>query len=213
MRNDSVAVAVFGKAPIAGQVKSRLIPALGAQGAARLHRSLVLRTLAAVQEARLGPVTLWCAPDTLHRFFRALREQGVECRAQVGDDLGERMRNTLCATLPMPTILVGTDCPPLQSSHLRAAADALLRGNDAVFIPAEDGGYVLIGLSAPALPALFEGVLWGEGCVMAQTRERLTGLGYSWSEPAVLWDLDRPADLDRWRSPQVADRPASCSSR
>jgi len=93
-------------------------------------------------------------------------------------------------------LLIGTDCPALTVEHLTSAATALRNGNDAVFIPAEDGGYVLVGLRRPQ-PGLFEGIDWGTGKVMAQTRERLAALGLRWVEPATLWDVDRPADLCR----------------
>jgi glycosyltransferase A (GT-A) superfamily protein (DUF2064 family) len=95
-----------------------------------------------------------------------------------------------------PLLLIGTDCPALSEAHLGAAATALHDGHDAVFIPAEDGGYVLVGLRRPQ-PRLFEGIAWGSDKVMAQTRERLVALGLRWTEPLVLWDVDRPEDLPR----------------
>ena len=95
-----------------------------------------------------------------------------------------------------PAIVVGTDCPALTPEHLRAAARALLDGIDVVIIPVDDGGYGLIGMQRPQ-PALFEGMIWSTSSVMAETRRRLSRLGLSWREPARLWDIDRPADLDR----------------
>lgn len=194
----AVHVAVFARAPVPGAAKTRLIPALGAVGAARLHRQLVLRTLRTVHEAGLGPVTLWCAPDSSHRFFRALRDRGLRCREQSAGHLGERMRHALASTLPAPTLLVGSDCACLSTEHLHMAAHALRQGNDAVFLPAEDGGYALVGLGVQAPKALFEGISWGGPEVMAATRQRLSALGYSWAEPAVVWDIDTPSDLLRW---------------
>jgi glycosyltransferase A (GT-A) superfamily protein (DUF2064 family) len=84
----------------------------------------------------------------------------------------------------------------LTPEHLVAAAEVLRNGHDAVFIPAEDGGYVLIGLHCPQ-PRLFENIDWGTEKVMAQTRERLAALRLRWEEPATLWDVDRPVDLLR----------------
>ncbi len=99
-----------------------------------------------------------------------------------------------------PLLLIGSDCPALQPAHLVAAAKALLDerqgGNDAVFIPADDGGYVLVGLRSPQ-PRVFEGVEWGSERVMAQTRQRLSRLRLRWAELPLLWDVDRPADLVR----------------
>ena len=97
-----------------------------------------------------------------------------------------------------PALLIGTDCPALTADHLRAAADVLRAGSDAVLIPAEDGGYVLIGARVPH-PALFDAMPWGTAGVMAETRRRLVALGLSWREPATLWDVDVPADLERLR--------------
>ncbi len=194
-----VGVAVLAKAPVAGLAKTRLMPALGAAGAARLQRQLTCNTLTTVHSAGLGPLTLWCAPDAQHRFFRALQQRcGLTCRDQPAGDLGQRMQAAFCATAPAgPLLLIGTDCPPLRPAHLRAAAAALLQGDDAVFIPAEDGGYVLVGLRQPQ-PALFEQMTWSTDQVMADTRRRARALGLRWRELPPLWDLDLPADLDRW---------------
>jgi rSAM/selenodomain-associated transferase 1 len=193
--SDPVHVAVFARAPQPGAAKTRLIPALGAAGAARLQRRLILNALNVAAGFAADDVTLWCAPDTSHRFFRALQTcRGLRVCSQVGSDLGKRMANTFSP--PGPTLLIGTDCPAITAGHLARAAKLLHTGHDAVFIPAEDGGYVLVGLRR-AQPRLFEDIEWGSERVMAQTRQRLTELGLHWAEPATLWDLDRPADLAR----------------
>lgn len=204
MNPEIINVAVFAKVPEAGVAKTRLIPALGAQGAARLQRQLTWRAMQTAQQAELGTVTLWCTPDPQHRFFRALiKKTGVSCHAQTDGDLGQRMLHAFrlhCAHGPL--LLIGTDCPALGPDDLRCAAQVLRDGNDAVFLPAEDGGYVLIGLRQPQ-PTLFEGVAWGTGSVMEETRARLRAAGATWREPKTLWDVDRPADLGRlaglWR--------------
>lgn len=202
-----VHIAVFARAPVAGAAKTRLIPAIGATAAARVHRKLVLKTLKTAYAAKLGPVTLWAAPDTSHRFFRALTKLGVLCRDQCAGDLGARMQHALSASHPRPTLLIGSDCAPLQTEHLIAAANVLRTGHDAVFLPAEDGGYVLIGLNAEANPVLFDDIPWGTSEVMRITRTRLDRLGYSWREPITLWDIDQPADLDRWNTLKGIDLP------
>jgi rSAM/selenodomain-associated transferase 1 len=194
-----MAIAVFAKAPLAGQAKTRLIPALGAAAAARLQRRLTLRTLDLACRVAHGKMVLWAAPDRQQRFFRALQAQrGIEVRSQTGRDLGQRMANAFAAHTG-PLLLIGTDCPALDETHLTVAAEALHAGHDAVFIPAEDGGYVLVGLRRPQ-PQLFERIDWGSERVMAQTRQRLSELGLRWAEPASLWDVDRPADLTRLAS-------------
>ena len=189
----------MAKAPVAGYAKTRLIPALGAGPAARLHRQLTLRTLATVHAADMGPVTLWCAPDTRHRFFRTLQQRhGLPLRRQADGDLGCRMAHAFAAGGGQPLLLVGTDCPALEPEHLRQAAGAL-RSVDAVFITAEDGGYSLVGLKRP-VPELFDGIAWSSAAVMAQTRSRLARLGLRWTEVARLWDVDRPEDVVRWHA-------------
>ncbi|OGB00514.1 MAG: hypothetical protein A3E25_08170 [Burkholderiales bacterium RIFCSPHIGHO2_12_FULL_69_20] len=196
-----VQVAVLAKAPVPGLAKTRLIPALGAQGAARLQRQLTRAAVQTALDARLGTVTLWCAPHARHRFFRAMhRTTGVRCLVQASGDLGERMHTAFrlhCAQGPL--LLTGTDCPPLTANHLRRAAQALLDGEEAVFHPAEDGGYVLVGLRRPQA-ALFENITWSTDAVMAQTRERASIEGLRLREFETLWDLDVPADLTRWRA-------------
>jgi len=120
---------------------------------------------------------------------------GVALAAQPEGDLGARMMAAVEAARGA-AIVVGTDCPALTTEHLRAAVRALVDGIDVVIIPVDDGGYGLIGMQRPQ-PALFEGMTWSTSSVMAETRRRLSRLGLSWREPARLWDVDRPADLDR----------------
>lgn len=187
---------VFAKAPEPGQAKTRLIPLLGAEGAARLQARLTRRALNTALAADIGRVALWCAPDAGHPFFAALgAELGVTLRSQCGGDLGAKM--SLAAALALAdghhALILGTDCPLLAPPHLRQALASLRDGQDAVLIPAEDGGYVLLGL-ARAASALFDGISWGTGQVLAQTCERLDRLGWRFATLAALPDLDRPED-------------------
>ncbi len=194
---ERVGVAILARAPIPGQAKTRLIPALGAEGAANLQRWLLQRTVAMALAADVGPVTLWCAGDPRHADFALCRAFGsVTLGLQPEGDLGRRMSEALRQSpTPAGTLVIGTDCPALGAAHLREAASRLA-DHDAVVLPAEDGGYVLIGTRSPP-PAVFDEVAWGTDQVMAQTRRRLATLGCRWSEPATLWDVDRPADLER----------------
>lgn len=193
-----VQVAVLAKAPLAGFAKTRLIPALGAEGAARLQRRLTRSAVQCALDARLGPVTLWCTPHARHRFFRALHETtGVNCLVQPSGGLGERMHTAFrlhCAQGPL--LLIGTDCPVLRPSQLRKAARALIDGDDAVFYPAEDGGYVLVGLRRPQ-QALFDAMTWSTAEVMSETRARARSQGLRVREFETLWDVDVPDDLAR----------------
>ena len=191
-----VAIAILAKAPVPGVAKTRLAPVLGADGAANLQARFIAHTVTTAHSAALGPVTLWVAPDPHHPVFQAIAAPpGVALAAQPEGDLGARMMAAVKAARG-PALVVGTDCPALTPDHLRAAARALVDGIDVVIIPVDDGGYGLIGMQRPQ-PALFAGMTWGTSSVMAETRRRLSRLGLSWREPARLWDVDRPADLDR----------------
>lgn len=205
------AILVFAKAPVAGTVKTRLIPLLGAAGAAALQERLITQALSVAHAAMPDRLELWCAPDTTHPFLQtAAQERGTTLHAQQGDDLGERMAHAFTATLRTAryAICIGADCPALTVQHLRNAAAALRDGHDAVFVPAEDGGYALIGLARDE-PRLFDGIAWGRAQVMAQTRARLRELKLRWHELETLWDVDRPEDWQRLqRSGLLRDAPS-----
>ncbi len=193
----AVGVAILARAPVAGRAKTRLIPLLGAEGAARLQAWMLERAVATAFAADVGPVTLWCEGDAEHHAFVRCRELGpLHIRQQVAGDLGRRM---LAAVQDSPTaagiLVIGTDCPVLGAVHLREAARALAE-RDAVLIPAEDGGYVLIGMKTPAAAA-FADIDWGSPQVMAQTRQALDALGWRRAELATLWDVDRAEDFER----------------
>jgi hypothetical protein len=191
----AVNVAVFARAPVAGQAKTRLIPLLGADGAAALQRRLIERTLATACAVAGARVTLWVAGDPAHPFVaEAARRFGAALAEQHGADLGARMNHAFECT-GAPLVLVGTDCPQLRSDDLASAA-AGLASHDAVIQPATDGGYVLIGLARPQ-PLLFESIEWGGPKVLRQTRSRIDALGLRCALRPPLPDLDTPADLRR----------------
>ena len=192
------AIAVLARAPVPGAAKTRLVPRLGADGAAELQRRLTLHILATATAAAPGQAALFCAPDRHHAFFGECQARfGIPLHDQCAGDLGARMMQAFASLLPGHdrVLLVGTDCPALTTAHLVRAA-TLLDDHDAVVWPAEDGGYVLIGLRRLA-PELFAGIDWGTAQVMAQTRARLRRLGWRWAEAEALWDVDLPQDLAR----------------
>src|SRR5262249_3288323 len=153
--------------------------------------------------ADIGPVTLWAAPDQDHPAFQTLAALfGVTLSRQPDGDLGARMLAAI-ETVGGPALVIGTDCPALLPAHLRAAADALIAGDDVALIPVEDGGYALIGMRKPQ-PQLFADMAWSTSDVMAETRRRMTQLSLTWREPALLWDVDVPDDLDRLRREGLA---------
>lgn len=201
---EPVSIAILAKAPVAGFAKTRLIPALGAGRAARLQARLTDRTVDTAGAAATGPVTLWATPDETHPTFQALHtDRKIALARQPDGDLGARILAALKAP-GGPTLVVGTDCPAMMPAHLRKAADVLRSGADAVIYPAEDGGYVLIGMRKP-LPALFAGMSWSTSSVMEETRRRLRFHRLTWQEPVTLWDVDVPEDLPRLRGLGLLD--------
>lgn len=193
---EPVAIAILARAPLPGLAKTRLIPVLGAHAAAVLQERLTERAAETACAAATGPVTLWGAPDAKHRMFAELaRRFPVTLAPQPDGDLGAKMLKALEAANG-PALVIGTDCPALTAEHLRQAANILRNECDAVVIPAEDGGYVLIGMRVPQI-ILFDGMTWSTDSVMAVTRTRLRDTGLAWKELAPLWDIDREADFDR----------------
>lgn len=194
---DPSPVLVFARAPIPGRVKTRLIPALGAERAARLHRRMLWRTLEIAVDAGCGPVELWCSPGIEHPFFSEVaRAFGVTLHAQSRADLGARMHRALDAACARAAcaVLVGSDCPALERADLCEAARALGSGADAVLGPAHDGGYYLIGVRRSD-PRVFSGIEWGSSDVADATRARFRALDWRWRELATRRDVDRPEDL------------------
>jgi rSAM/selenodomain-associated transferase 1 len=195
---------LFARAPVPGACKTRLIPALGADGAAQLHTQLVVFMLEQLVRSKLAPVELWCAPDDGHALFLALAERlPVVLCVQRGDDLGERMHNALACG--GPALLVGSDAPALDLAELESAMQSLHADTQAVIVPAEDGGYAMVSVQRSDM-ALFHGVAWGSANVMAQSRANLRALGWRWRELSTVWDLDRPEDLDRLRASKLAQQ-------
>lgn len=195
---ESTALLVFARAPVPGAAKTRLMPALGADGAARASAALTRRALRAAIEAGIGTVELWCAPDCGHPFFTdCARDFGVTLHAQSAGDVGRRMAQAFDDALSRHArvVLIGADAVSLQAADLAAAA-AALRDHDAAFAPAEDGGYLLVALRSRQ-PALFDGPIWGTPSVWTQTRARLDALGLRTSVLPTGYDVDHPADWQR----------------
>jgi rSAM/selenodomain-associated transferase 1 len=195
---------VMAKAPAAGLAKTRLIPALGADGAAALAARLLAHAIEQAEAAAPAAREMCVTPDPAHPAFAAWAGRpGWQWSAQGAGDLGARMDRALTRALAAApaALLIGTDAPALDAARLCEAAQAL-REYDTVFVPALDGGYALVGLRRP-VPALFDGVAWSTPAVMAATRERAAAAGLRWAELAPVADIDEPADLARlpasWR--------------
>lgn len=203
-------ILIFAKAPQPGRVKTRLIPALGEEGACALHRRLLRHTVHQLCSAALAPVELWCAPDCDHPVFAELASvYPVALFSQEGGDLGQRMAHAAAQALGRASqvLLVGTDAPTLLPHHLQRALIALDEA-EVVMIPAEDGGYVLLGLR-DQVPGLFDKMPWGTDRVAELTRSRCADLGLVLTELEELWDIDRPEDLARYSALAEGDASAA----
>ena len=186
---------IFAKAPIPGKVKTRLIPVLGTQGACDLHQQLVKHCLQ--KFCGFFTLHLWCGE--YHPFFQACQTHfGVSLHYQQGADLGERMAYALASVAPAPVILIGSDCPSLEVQIIEEGFAALRQGEMVVLAPAEDGGYVLIGMQQ-VVRELFIDMPWGSSQVLTLTRARLRALGLGWKELPTQWDIDYPKDVERWQ--------------
>jgi len=193
-------IIIFAKAPVPGKVKTRLIPALGEIGAARLAHKMLLDTVAEAFKANLGIPELSADPHPLDAAWEGfLPAQHMRMTAQGEGDLGARLARAAkrSALLGENALLIGSDCPALDAQRLRAAA-AALADHDAVLHPTEDGGYALLGLRRFD-PGLFEGIAWSTDRVAAETIARIEALGWSVCVSETLRDVDEPGDLPSLR--------------
>lgn len=210
----SNALVIFTRFPVPGQTKTRMMPALGAEGAARLqeamtgHTILNARVWAASRGAGLSARTTGAEAKRFHQWFGP----DLPVVDQGSGDLGQRMARAVADALDAgatQVVIIGCDAPDLAACHLDDAY-AALQTNDAVFGPAEDGGYYLVGLRAPQ-PALFSGIEWGCDNVMARTRTIAAREGIRWAELGPLNDVDEPADLARWQERERSGLPGGIS--
>lgn len=190
-------IAVFARAPELGKVKTRLIPALGAESALALYTAMLERTLSLVKVSGLAPMSLWVTSNPSHEKFITYCSER-EIYLQYGADLGQRMAHCIAELLSKPDtdylVLIGTDCPALTKEYLQAALTALQGGQDCVLGPARDGGYVLIGLRR-LIPALFQDIDWSTSRVLAQTLDRIASMEVRLTLLEEQWDVDESADL------------------
>jgi rSAM/selenodomain-associated transferase 1 len=189
---------IFCKAPVPGQVKTRLAETIGDDLASKLHTQFALHCMNWVTRAKLAPVDVWCWPNLDAPFFQHCKKTyGVGLRAQPEGDLGVKMQAAFAQTLTSANyaLAIGTDCLVLDEEILFSALQSLRQGRQGVIAPAEDGGYVLLGLSE-LQKDLFQDMPWSQSGLMAKTRQAMRG---HWQELSTLWDIDRLADLQRLR--------------
>ena len=187
---------VMAKVPVAGRVKTRLAHDIGIAVATRFVRAATARLLRRVAREAPWETTLAVAPDIGVRA--RVWPCGIARVPQGGGDLGARMQRVMERTAPGPVVIIGTDVPGIRPGHVRAAF-RLLGRHDAVFGPARDGGYWLVGLKRrPHVPRLFASVRWSSPHALADTLRNARGLSVARLE--VLCDVDTAADLVRCKS-------------
>jgi len=192
-------IIVFAREPLLGEVKSRLAAKIGAKEALAIYEAMLARVGRLLISAGVAKWDLWVTSNPSHKSFLSICNKR-NIFTQKGDDLGARMHNAIQHTLHAgeqeKVILIGTDCPALTEAYLQQALTVLDSGVDVVLGPAEDGGYVLVGMRRP-LSVVFEDIPWGSERVLERTLETLSNNNLSYSLLDVLWDVDRPEDLDR----------------
>jgi len=203
------AIAVMAKAPRPGLAKTRLIPALGAEGAAALAHAF-LRDSAALARAAAaqagGEAYVVATPDAACDELAALT--GLPALPQGEGDLGARMTAAFAALFARghaPVLLLGADTPALPPGHIATALT--LAATAPIFGPTGDGGYWTVALPSPA-PALFEAIAWGGPTVLAETREAALRAGLTLAFAPPWDDVDEPSDLDVLRR-QLAAAPGA----
>ncbi len=194
-------LAIFARFPEPGRAKTRLIPALGPEGAAELHAEMVrhtFRRMSDLDEIGRISVEVWFSGGDAKRFKAAFGERVY--RPQPEGDLGDRMAYAFNKMLldACAAVIIGTDCPAISERIVLDAFDAL-QDHDIVLGPANDGGYYLIGLRKP-VPDLFDGMPWGTSLVLSETLARAEQLGLVVHQLPPLDDVDEPADLAVWEA-------------
>ncbi|MBF5043695.1 glycosyltransferase [Aggregicoccus sp. 17bor-14] len=206
MTPPDTAVCLFAKPPRAGEAKTRLIPALGPEGAAALARAFLADTWALLEQLPWAEPVLtspapW--PEAL------LPAPGIAVWPQGEGALGARLERVLARALAQRpfAMALGADSPGLPAAHL-ARARALLAEADAVLGPSEDGGFYLLGLRRALPPGALEGLPWSAPDTLACTEQRLRALGLRVARAEPWFDVDTPHDLERLRAAGT-DAPAT----
>lgn len=188
-------IIIFAKAPQPGFAKTRLIPLLGAEGAAHLARRMLDTTLASAIAAQLGPVELCITPAQTDPAWQAFPfPKNSLITTQSDGDLGKRMASAV-ERCQEAVLLIGTDCVEISAGLLREAATALA-SVDALLYPTVDGGYAILGLHH-FHPSLFTEMAWSRNTVAAETVRRIRQLGWSLYQGSVLHDVDEPIDVPK----------------
>lgn len=199
--NPSHHLLIFTRYPEAGKTKTRLIPLLGAKGAADLHRTLTEQTVSTAkqqQQAVQMRITIYFSGGN-HTLMQAWLGTELEYCPQSHGDLGQKMQQAVLTSFSQGAsrvILIGTDCPELTGAILATAFQSL-ENVDIAIGPAQDGGYYLLGLRYP-IPEIFDHIDWGTERVLAQTQANITQKHYKTYYLPILRDIDHPEDWFTW---------------
>lgn len=181
-------IQVFCRVPEPGKVKTRLIPELGEEGAAKLAMEMIAGLC--LNLTGDYDLEIWQSGEGDLGSYPTFHQEG--------DGLGHRMQAALENGLSRSgkVVLVGTDCPLVDSAYIESAL-GLLGEHDVVLGPVEDGGYCLVGVTGK-VPPIFRGIDWGTDKVLAQTCQVLNQARISYALLPLIWDVDRPEDLPRY---------------
>lgn len=199
-KNSKRQLIVFVKAPEPGQCKTRLTPFLSEVEASEFYESLVISCFENLNNLLDIDIAIYAYPDINHRFLQQLKSTyHTGIFSQQGNNLGERMFNAIAQSLSTysESILIGTDCPVLDSNYINLAFNALAQ-HDMVIGPAIDGGYVLIGANKIQQP-LFKNIDWGTNTVLTQSLKNISLANYSVKILETLWDIDTPDDYIKYQ--------------
>lgn len=200
MKYDDTVILVFAKAPVQGQVNTRLIPDIGVELATQLQREWIIGRVFGLSVSRLAQLCLFCAPDITHEIFQQCKSSyDIDLFQQTGADLGEKMYNGVCWAIQHYEccIVIGTDAPALTTGQIEEAIEALHQGYDCVYKPAQDGGYVLAGYRS-VRPELFNEIDWGTDAVMRQIKTKLDDNAINYQLLSPGWDVDQLEDYQRY---------------
>lgn len=190
-------IIVFTKPPIPGKCKTRLIPELGEEGAAKLQENLIHKIVKDLGIFKLCPFEIWQSEPT--KYFSELIlnfDWNIDIHTQTGADLGARMSNAFKDSLKRSSkvLIIGSDCIEYSKTYLTSAIQSL-NNHDVVLGPAYDGGYVLIGATSH-YPDIFENICWGTDKVLSETVSKLRQYKISFTQLNLLHDIDTPSDLE-----------------
>jgi uncharacterized protein len=202
----------MAKAPIPGNVKTRLVPPLTEEQAAQFSRALLIDLLNSVKELSAVELYLFYAPDGAKALMQEIAGHNFHLLPQRGEDLGARMQavfTDLCSTGHRKIVLTGSDFPPFPLEYLAQAFDWLETSALRIVLgPSGDGGYYLIGMNQPT-PEIFADMTWSHDAVLARTLEKLAVLNIETKQLPVWFDVDTPADFEQLRRSELVSAAGS----